>query len=73
MATDNAEKKVRIRLPIIPSVEKQEALFVSCNNREFVIPRGEEVEVPECIAEIIRHSEDQQIAAMKNRQAKRMD
>lgn len=57
------EKTVKIRLPLIPGAEKQAALFVSCNNREMVIPRGVETEVPECMAEIIRHSEDMQYQA----------
>ena len=52
------EKLVKIRLPLIPNVEKQEAQFVSCNGRDFVIPRGKEVEVPECIVEILRNSEN---------------
>ena len=57
------EKLVKVRLPLIPNVEKQEAQFVSCNGRDFVIPRGKEVEVPECIVEILRNSEEAQMEA----------
>ena len=57
------EKLVKIRLPIIPNVEKQEAVFVGCNGRDYVIPRGKDVEVPECVVEILRNSENAIIKA----------
>ena len=57
-AAAGKEKLVRIRLPLIPGVKNQEALFVACNERSWVIPRGVEMEVPECVVEIIRHSEE---------------
>lgn len=53
-----AEKLVKIRLPIIPGKEKQEAQFVRVNNRTWTIPRGIEMEVPECVVEVLKHSED---------------
>lgn len=58
---------VTVRLPMIPGVEKQEALFVACNNIEYVIPRGKAMEVPRCIAEIIEHSENEAIRAEEYR------
>ena len=58
---------VQVRLPVIPGVEKQEALFVSCNNIEYVIPRGKAMEVPRCIAEIIEHAEIEAIRAEEYR------
>lgn len=67
MAKDT-EKKVKIRLPLIPGAEKQEALFVGVNDREWVIPRGKEMEVPECVVEVINHSEEMQIQAALKRQ-----
>lgn len=63
--TEVKEKLVKVRLPLIPNVEKQEAQFVSCNGRDFVIPRGKEVEVPECIVEILRNSEEAQLEAFR--------
>jgi hypothetical protein len=63
------EKMVKIRLPLIPNAEKQEALFVGVNDREWVIPRGVETEVPECVVEVINHSEEMQIQAALKRQA----
>ena len=62
-------KMVKIRLPIIPGQAKQEALFVGCNTRTWVIPRGVEMEVPECVVEIINHSEEQMIEAAMCREA----
>jgi hypothetical protein len=67
-AKEKGEKMVKIRLPLIPGAEKQEALFVSVNDREMVIPRGKTVEVPECFAEVIDHSEEMQIQAALKRQ-----
>ena len=61
---------VQVRLPMIPGVEKQEALFVGCNNIEYVIPRGKAMEVPRCIAEIIEHSENEAIRAEEYRASK---
>ncbi len=48
-------KKVKIRLP---KVRGQEAdVFVSVNNYSCVIKRGEEVEVPEFVKEVLDHQE----------------
>jgi len=59
------EKMITVRLPIIPGVEKQEAVFVSVNDREWVVPRGIDMELPECAVEVLRHSEDMQIEAIR--------
>jgi hypothetical protein len=74
MANTNSEpeKKVKIKLPIIPGMAKQEALFVGCNTRTWVIPRGIEMEVPECVVEIIEHSEEAQLEAMRYQEANAM-
>ena len=37
--------------------------YVAVNGRSFLIRRGEEVEVPECVAEVLRLSEKQKRAA----------
>ena len=62
MATNNtiptetkAEKKVKIRIPL--TRENTEDVYVSVNERSWLIKRGEEVEVPECVAEVLRHQE----------------
>lgn len=50
------EKMVKIRIPRIKA--NQEDVFVSVNERTWIIKRGVEVEVPECVAEVIRHQEE---------------
>jgi len=65
-------EKVRIRLPLIPGMAKQEALFVGCNNRTMVIPRGVETEVPRCMIDIINHAEEAQMEAIRFQEANAM-
>ncbi len=62
------EKMVKIRLPIIKGDEAQE-LFVAVNGRKFKIKRGVTVEVPECVEEVIRHSEEQELLVEELRKA----
>ena len=50
------EKMVKIRIPRLKA--DQEDVFVSVNMRTWLIKRGVEVEVPECVAEVLRHSEE---------------
>lgn len=50
------EKMVKIRIPRIKA--DQEDVFVSVNLRTWLIKRGVEVEVPECVAEVLRHQEE---------------
>ena len=49
------EKLIKIKLP--KSRAEQEDVFVSVNNRTFLIARGVEVEVPACVAEVLTHQE----------------
>jgi len=53
--TKTAEKMVKIRLP--RNRKEEDDMFVSVNERTWIIKRGVEVEVPECVAEVIRNSE----------------
>ena len=57
--TNNAgtakEKLVKIRIPI--SRENNADVYVSVNERSWLIKRGEEVEVPECVVEVLRNQE----------------
>ena len=53
--TETAEKTVKIRLP--RNRKEEDDMFVSVNERTWIIKRGVEVEVPECVAEVIRNSE----------------
>ncbi len=49
------EKLVKIRIPI--SRENNADVYVSVNERSWLIKRGEEVEVPECVVEVLRNQE----------------
>ena len=57
------EKTVKIRIPKLKA--NQEDVFVSVNERTWIVKRGVEVEVPECVAEVIRHSEEMHEHNMK--------
>ena len=56
MAETVKEKMVKIRIPRTKAV--QEDVFVSVNARTWLVKRGVEVEVPECVAEVLRHQEE---------------
>lgn len=56
------EKKVKIRLPLTRT-EKNDVL-VGVNGKTWLIKRGEEVEVPECVAEVLQHKEEMLTEAM---------
>lgn len=56
MAEQKNGKTVRIRIPRMNP--KQEDVFVSVNDYTCVIKRGVEVEVPEFVAEVLRHQEE---------------
>ena len=56
-ATETAKAKlVKIRIP--RERDRQDDVFVCVNGRTWLIKRGVEVEVPECVAEVIRNAED---------------
>ena len=50
------EKTVKIRIPRTKA--DQEDVPVWVNDRSWIIKRGAEVEVPECVAEVLRHQEE---------------
>ena len=53
---DKKEKLVKIK---IPRTSKDEGdVYVGVNERSWLIKRGVEVEVPECVAEVLKHSEE---------------
>ena len=49
------EKTVKIRLP--RTKEDSADVYVSVNDRSWLIQRGVEVEVPECVAEVLRNQD----------------
>ena len=54
--TTNPKKMVKIRIPRTKA--DQEDVFASVNMENFIIKRGVEVEVPDYVAEVIRHQEE---------------
>lgn len=54
MAT-TAEKKVRIKLPLTRT--EKDDVYVAVNGKSFLIKRGEEVEVPAYVAEVLTNRE----------------
>jgi hypothetical protein len=50
------EKTVKIRIP--KERGEPDDFFVAVNGRTWLIKRGVEVDVPECVAEAIRNAED---------------
>ena len=54
--TTPKEKMVTIRIPRTKA--NQEDVLVSVNMRSWLMKRGVEVEVPECVAEVLQHQEE---------------
>lgn len=63
--TDNAKQKVTVRLPRNPGQNARQEEFFSVNGRNYLIKRGETVEISEEVAEVIRNSEQAEDYAMK--------
>ena len=60
-----AEKKVKIKLPIIRGENENEDVYVAVNGKSYLIKRGVYVDVPESVAEVLQHSEEMQAVAIK--------
>lgn len=54
--TATKEKMVTIKIPRLRKDQPDE--FVSVNDRTWQIKCGVEVEVPECVAEVLQHKEE---------------
>lgn len=60
------EKMVKVLLPLLENGDTEQ--YVAVNGRSFLIRRGEEVEVPECVSEVLRLSEKQKREAYRYQQ-----
>lgn len=65
------EKKVLVKIPFERGATEDVVVWV--NDRRFLLKRGETVEVPECVAEVLERSERQQRKTyeLQNRKADR--
>lgn len=65
MATtaNKTEKKVKIKLPLTRT--EKDDVYVCVNGESFLIKRGETVEVPAYVAEVLQHKEEQLSTAME--------
>lgn len=55
-AAKTGPKMVKVRIP--RTKKDEEDVFVSVNLRTYLIKRGVEVEVPDFVAEVLRHQEE---------------
>lgn len=62
--TSNA-KRVQVRLPRNSGQNANQDEFFSVNFKNYIIRRGETVEIPEEVAEVIRNAEKAEEYAMK--------
>ena len=58
-----AVKKVKIKLPLTRS--EKDDVYVCVNGESFLIKRGETVEVPDYVAEVLQHKEEMLAQAME--------
>lgn len=57
-------KKVTVRLPRLSGQNANQEEFFSVNGKNYIIKRGETVEIPEEVAEVIRNGEKAEEYAM---------
>ena len=55
-ALETAPKMVKVRIP--RTRKDEEDVFVSVNLNTYLIKRGVEVDVPDFVAEVLRHQEE---------------
>ena len=58
-----AEKKVKIKLPLTRT--EKDDVYVCVNGNSYQIKRGETVEVPDYVAEVLQHKEEMLAEAME--------
>ena len=65
-STEYWAEKVKITVPFDPNSDDQ-SLFVSVNDKRYQIMRGEEVEVPRFVAEVLKQSQEAEKEAFLRR------
>lgn len=57
--TTNTPKRKMVKIRIPRTKANEEDVFVSVNMETFIIKRGVKVEVPDYVAEVLTHQEEQ--------------
>jgi hypothetical protein len=57
------KKTVKIKIPLTKA--EKDDVYVCVNGESFLIKRGEQVEVPDYVAEVLQHSEEMLAEAME--------
>lgn len=70
--TTNNARRVQVRLPRNAGQNANQDEFFSVNFKNYIIKRGETVEIPEEVAEVIRNAEKAEEYAMKYAEEKAM-
>ena len=63
--TKTESKRVQVRLPRLSGQNANQDEFFSVNGKNYIIKRGEYVDVPEEVAEVIRNNEQAEDYAMR--------
>lgn len=63
--TASDEKRVQVKLPLDKGVNAVQEAYFSVNFKNYIIKRGEYVDVPEDLAEVIRNGEIAEEAAFR--------
>lgn len=58
MATENKDTKKKVKIRIPRSKDDNSDVYVSVNDHTWLIKRGVEVGVPECVAEVLQHQDE---------------
>lgn len=64
-ATDDNAKRIEVRLPRNRGENAIQDEYFSVNGKNYIIKRGETVEIPEEVAEVIRNAEKADEYAMR--------
>lgn len=68
MATETKTTKM-VKIKILKTRDNSADVYVAVNGRSFLIKRGEYVEVPEFVAEVLQHQEEMLAEAMAYEEA----
>ena len=68
--TKNTNKKVQVKIPLNRGQNANQDEFFSVNFKNYIIKRGEYVEIPPALAEVIENAEKADEYAMKYAQEK---